>query len=373
MGPVYGGALGPPAGLLPGAAAEPAAEEAAGEARGAPCVVVVGSASRDLDATDPRGWRLGGGVSYGALTLARLGVRTAALIGVDAEAATAWELGLLRDAGVDLVPVRLAGGPVFDNRETPDGRVQWCHQPGQPIPVGFIPPGWRRAPAWLLAPVADELPDGWAAIPAGAVVALGWQGLLRELAAGERVRARPPAPRPLVHRADLVSLSVHDVGGHPVLADVLAPLRPGALCTLTRGPNGGLAIIVRRDRPRPRLRRYRAFPAVEVDAVGAGDVFLAGLLAARVIPALAGQVPRLGMALQFAAAAAAVHVTRRGLSGVPTLAEVRRRLASPWTADAGGGAGDRRPAAAGDPPEAPGGAGRPSPEGGEPLSPPGGA
>src|SRR5262249_30017960 len=33
-----------------------------------PTVVVVGSAARDLVDDDPRGWRLGGGVSYSALT-----------------------------------------------------------------------------------------------------------------------------------------------------------------------------------------------------------------------------------------------------------------------------------------------------------------
>lgn len=290
---------------------------------------MVGSASRDLDAADPRGWRLGGAVSYGALVLARLGVRTGALVGVDAEAASAWELDLLRDAGVELVPVRLTSGPVLDNRETPAGRVQWCLEPGQPIPVGLVPPGWRRAPAWLLAPIADELPDGWAAIPAGALVALGWQGLLRELVAGERVRHRRPVPRPLVHRADLVSVSAEELGAELSLAEALAPLRPGALCTLTRGPHGGIALVVRRDRPRPRARWYPALPSVAVDTTGAGDAFLAALLAARVVPALAGRVPHLGAALRFAAAVAAVHVTKRGLASVPTLAEVRRRLGAP--------------------------------------------
>src|SRR5439155_22807898 len=49
----------------------------------APDVVVVGAAARDIAPDDPRGWRLGGGVSYSALTTARLGLRTAALVGVD--------------------------------------------------------------------------------------------------------------------------------------------------------------------------------------------------------------------------------------------------------------------------------------------------
>ena len=52
----------------------------------APEVVVVGAASRDVAADDPRGWRLGGGVTYSALTTARLGLRTAALVGVDGAA-----------------------------------------------------------------------------------------------------------------------------------------------------------------------------------------------------------------------------------------------------------------------------------------------
>ena len=44
-----------------------------------PDAVVVGSAARDVTAADRRGWRLGGGVTYGALTLARLGLRVGAV------------------------------------------------------------------------------------------------------------------------------------------------------------------------------------------------------------------------------------------------------------------------------------------------------
>ena len=65
-----------------------------------PTVLVVGAASRDVTAEDPRGWRLGGAVTYGALTLGRLGFRVRALVGVDREAASARELDLLRAAGV---------------------------------------------------------------------------------------------------------------------------------------------------------------------------------------------------------------------------------------------------------------------------------
>ena len=57
------------------------------EDRSVPDVVVVGAAARDIAPGDPRGWRLGGGVTFGALAMARLGIRTGVVIGLDALAA----------------------------------------------------------------------------------------------------------------------------------------------------------------------------------------------------------------------------------------------------------------------------------------------
>lgn len=39
-----------------------------------PVVLVVGAASRDVVDDDPRGWRLGGAVTFTSLALARLGL-----------------------------------------------------------------------------------------------------------------------------------------------------------------------------------------------------------------------------------------------------------------------------------------------------------
>src|SRR5439155_9122108 len=85
---------------------------------GPPLALVAGAASRDIGDDDPRGWRLGGAVNYASLTLARLGVRTRALIGVDPAAGSATELDLLRDAGVEICRARLGQGPVFENIES---------------------------------------------------------------------------------------------------------------------------------------------------------------------------------------------------------------------------------------------------------------
>jgi sugar/nucleoside kinase (ribokinase family) len=305
-----------------------------------PSVVVVGAAARDLAADDPRGWRLGGGVSYSALTTARLGVPTAALIGVDEPATEAEELDLLREAGVDVRLVPLARGPVFDNQERPEGRFQVCFEASDPLPTDAIPEEWRDVRGWILAPVAAELPDDWATLPPGdAIVALGWQGLLRELEPGQPVRHVKPAPHPIVRRADLVGLSGDDVERHDRLLDVYGTMRPGATLAVTQGDRGGL-IADGVEGDRLRLRHYpaiRSGPAV--DPTGAGDVFLAALAAARIEPRLVGGRIAQGFDVALAAATASLVVEAPGLHGVPGRDAVRRRmsegLARRRTADQG--------------------------------------
>jgi sugar/nucleoside kinase (ribokinase family) len=296
-----------------------------------PSVVVVGAASRDLVGDDPRGWRLGGGVSYSALTTARLGLATGALIGVDREAAGAAELDLLREAGVDVRLVPLAHGPVFENIERPEGRLQRCGSHSDPVPVGAVPAGWLAAPGWILAPVAAELPASWADVPSAAAIgALGWQGLLRRLVAGRPVEHVKPGPDPIVRRADLVGLSRDDVDRDVALADLYALLHRGSSLAVTQGDRGGLVVHGSRGDHAAalELRHYPAVPSHHpVDPTGAGDVFLAALAAARIEPRLVGGRIGQGFDLLLAAAAASLVLEGPGMLGVPSRAAVRRRMA----------------------------------------------
>jgi sugar/nucleoside kinase (ribokinase family) len=291
-------------------------------------VLHVGSASRDLTPDDPRGWRLGGGVTYAALATARLGLRTAAIIGVDEVAAGADELDLLTDAGVDLMLVRLAEAPVFDNREAADGRVQVCHAVGRPLGIPTLPASWLGARAWSLVPVAGEIGEDWAAaVPAGALVALGWQGLLRDLTAGQRVERRAPSASAVVRRADLVGVSQQDLAAGTSLASLAAFLHPGADLLVTQGRRGGLLVIAGADGPPETLRYLPTATDGEIDPTGAGDTFLAALLASVLRPSLAGRArSRRRPDLRFAAAAGSLAVEGLGLSAVPdrTAVLVRR-------------------------------------------------
>jgi sugar/nucleoside kinase (ribokinase family) len=296
-----------------------------------PAVVVVGSAARDLADDDPRGWRLGGGVSYSALIAARLGLPTAALIGVDELAAGAPELDLLRQAGVDVRLVPLDHGPVFVNIERPEGRHQLCEDRSDPVPVSAVPAEWRDVPGWILAPVAAELPAAWATLPGpDAFVAVGWQGLLRDLVPGEPTHHVPPHPDPIIERADLVGISRDDVERDVEVRELYGLLRHGASLAITQGDRGGLVVHgVHGDGGEPHLE-LRHYPAIRshrpVDPTGAGDVFLAALAAARIEPRLLGGRTGRGLDLLLAAAAASLVLEGPGLLGVPSRDAVAARM-----------------------------------------------
>ena len=289
--------------------------------------MTVGAATRDVDPADPRGWRLGGAVSYGAMVLARLGLPTVAIVGADPLAADAWELSLLRDAGVDLRIVPMRRGPVFENRETPAGRVQLGVEAADPVPPDAVGADLAGAAGWLFAPVAGELPDGWAVIPgAAAVVGLGWQGLLRRLDPGAIVRRVAPSASPILARADLVGLGRDDVDPSTRVADLMALLRPGATLVFTKGGDGGLVVDATPETGQ-RIRHYLAVPAARmVDATGAGDSFLAGVLAARLAPGLVGGRVDRGFDLLLGAVVASLVVEGVGLAEVPNRSAVRERM-----------------------------------------------
>lgn len=251
------------------------------------------------------------------------------MVGVDAEASRATELDALRDAGVDLLRVPLVEGPIYHNLETPMGRQQTCIQVGVPLEVQALPDAWHEAPGWSIVPVADEVPDTWATvIPAGAYVAVAWQGFLRDLAPGARVTRRPPRPSAVVWRADLVGVSHHDLAADTEIADICRLLHPGAELLITRGQDGGVLVHVGPDGPTEALRYLPTTTDREIDPTGAGDTFLAALHASVLRPAIVGRRrTRYRLDLQFAAAAGSLAVEGHGLAGVPDRGAVLVRRA----------------------------------------------
>ena len=200
-------------------------------------VLVVGAASRDVVADDPRGWRLGGAVLFTSLALAHLGIEVWAVVGADAQAAEAREFELLRDAGVAMALADLHPGPVFNNV------THLLHSASDRIPLTAVPRRWTSGfDALLVVPVADEVGEEWAGPLGGSpspFVALGWQGLLRTLVPGDLIRPRPPVPSPLLRAARLAVVSREDVSPETPPEAFLALLAPDATLVWTEGAGGG--------------------------------------------------------------------------------------------------------------------------------------
>lgn len=294
----------------------------------APAVVVVGAACRDLVDDDQRGWRLGGGAPYSALALARLGVSVGALMVADGPAAASDELDLLRSSGVDVRVVPGTRGPVFINVETPTGRIQQSPQVSDAVDPAELPAAWREARAWMLVPVAAEVGSAWACVPpAGALVALGWQGLLRVLVPGGPVRHRQPGPDPVVGRADLIGVGSDDVDDATTPADLARLMHPGATLLFTDGVHGGTAYRVGDGLRELEARRWHSIPTRRyVDPVGAGDSFLAGVVAALVDPSLTAGWDGSDPELRLGAACGSLVLEGPGVHGAPFRADAIRRM-----------------------------------------------
>jgi sugar/nucleoside kinase (ribokinase family) len=144
---------------------------------------------------------------------------------------------------------------------------------------------------------------------------------------GQHVGRVAPGPSPLLERADLVAVSGTDFGPDTQIHEVLGWLRPGATLLVTSGARGGLAAEVGPEG----LRRVHHYPALRpdraVDPTGAGDVFLASVLAARAKPQLVGGRIAQHYDLLLGAAAASLLVEGPGLDGVPDRKAIRRRMA----------------------------------------------
>jgi len=283
-----------------------------------------------VDARDRRGWRLGGAVTYAALAIARLGLSCRVLIGVDDEAASAHELGLLLAAGCEIEYARLAHGPVFDNQEDETGRHQIARAVSDRIGLRELPPDWRDTPAILMAPVADELGPHWAeAFPATAIVGLGWQGVLRRLSPGERVKRVRPRSNGLFRRADLGVVSAEDFrhgAGNAALRRMLP--RPGQQLLISNGAHPLLHLLRTEGGLRGRILGTDLATHVS-DTTGAGDTLMAAWFAGHVATRAAGVGAHPSRLVRFAIAAATAKVESGGLADMPDLRTLCDRLLRP--------------------------------------------
>ena len=274
-----------------------------------PVVVVVGAASRDITVDDPRGWRLGGGASYSALALARLGIRTRALIGVDALAATADELASSSGRASSSSPCRWRVGPCSSTWRRPTGASRSrarCLTRSRS----------RRSRAAGSGPTAGcsrrwprSCPTRGSTIPP--TTGRSWVSAGRGCSGCSGPAARSSGSSPARRRSSNAPTS-SGWGRTTSNAARRSRSSPRSWARATRSCSptarrGGTVIVTAPDGLSRTRDRWAAIPIrALVDPAGAGDTFLAGVFAARLVPSLSAARVGDDPDLRFGAACASL-------------------------------------------------------------------
>lgn len=259
--------------------------------------LIVGHIALDIT---PQGLRLGGTAAYSALTARALGQRVGLV--------TSWgagdQIGLLLERGIQVFSIPAEKTTIFENIATPRGRVQRIESIAQPLSPDAIPAGWRNAPLVHLAPIAQEIEPGMAALFPDSMILATVQGWLRQWdAAGYISPADWRNSLPALHQKCVVVMSEEDVQKDEAIIAAMAAETHHLVVTC--GASGARVFIAGAHSQIP------APSIVEIDATGAGDIFAA----AYAIHYQRTQDPF--EAAIFANRLAADSVTRCGLASIP--------------------------------------------------------
>lgn len=199
---------------------------------------------------------------------------------------------------------------VFENRYTPQGRMQRLHAQALPVDLAAIPPAWHDAPIVHLGPIMQDVPlDALQQFPNAlvGVTPQGWLRTVHDTIVGLepwRLLALP------WHAQHVVVLSEEDVDHDEAIVQQLAQQLD--IVVLTRADRGAtvwhhsVAIDV------------AALPTDVIDPTGAGDVFAAAFFAGL----HRGQSPL--DATRWACAVAAAAIERPGVTTLPHHEQIRQ-------------------------------------------------
>ena len=255
----------------------------------------------------PDGNKLGGTVSYSALTAKALGLK----VGIVTSAGEDVSLQALK--GIQIVNVPSENSTIFENIKTESGRKQTIHHQAAILKLEHIPLAWQSAPIIHLAPIANEVDVNMIGHLTGSLLCITPQGWMRRW--DEKGQVQTGAwenSDQILSQAGAVVMSVEDLNFDLELAEAMSH-QTRAFC-LTEGEAGSV-MYWHGDR-----RRFRPPKVDEVDATGAGDIFAAALF----VRLFNTRDP--WEAARFATNLAAHSVTRNGMNGIPTDQEIDNSL-----------------------------------------------
>jgi len=251
----------------------------------------------------PAGSRLGGTVTFSALTARAMGLRPGIVTAAGGKAS------LAALEGIPVISIPSQYSTTFENIHAGDRRRQILHQQGAPISFESVPAAWRNAPIVHLAPVAQELGPELASRFSASLLCITPQGWMRTWNAdGQVAPSKWESAETILPLAGAVVISREDVDGDEEYLEWMA--HQTHVLAVTEGAAGSV-LYWNGDR-----RRFPA-PGVEaLDATGAGDIFAASFF----IRLFATRDP--WEAARFATQVASRSVTRPGLDGIPTKKEI---------------------------------------------------
>lgn len=233
-----------------------------------PDLLLVGHVTRDLVGETPaQGHRLGGTVSFAAITALRMRRRPTIIT----RAADPHDLDEL-PADVERIVLPSDITTTFANVYTPAGRVQHCYTPAAPITAADVPAHCRQANIVLLGPLVNEIgPDIAPLFGDGTLVAAVPQGWMRRWDDTGRVFPKPwQNYAQILPYVDVLVASMEDIDHD--LSRLLPFFEHVNLIVMTEYRDG--STIYRREADgRIRAVKIAPRPASEVDPTGAGDVF----------------------------------------------------------------------------------------------------
>jgi len=274
-------------------------------------ILLVGHVTRDLlGETLESGHRLGGTVSFAAVTALRLGRRPS----IVTRAASHADLAEL-PSEVDIHLLPSATTTTFANIYTQEGRIQYCYTPAPPIKATDIPVHYRHPNAVLLGPLVNEItPDVASTFGPNTLVAAVPQGWMRRWDETGRVHSkRWESAAAILPHLDVLVLSMEDIDNDLSRLDPVFQFLSLVVVTEYRD---GSTIYQRMDDGNIAETKIPPRPAKEVDPTGAGDIFATSFLI---------RLQETGdpvQAARFANITASFGVEAQGVHGIPARSQV---------------------------------------------------
>jgi sugar/nucleoside kinase (ribokinase family) len=278
-------------------------------------LLLIGHVTRDLVTSDQQGpYRLGGTVSFAAVTALRLGRKPTILT----RAAPTLDLSEL-PAGVDLRILPSPTTTTFANIYTPTGRVQYCYTPALPITAADIPADLHHPKAVLLGPLVDEITADVAELFTPPVLTAAVpQGWMRQWDESGLVSSKPWTTADAIGpHLDVLVLSLEDIDYDLQRLERFFKLIPTVVLTEYRD---GSTIYQRQADGAVNETKIPPRPARELDPTGAGDTFATAFVI---------RLQETGdpiQAARFANITASFGVEQEGVAGIPSREQVLRYM-----------------------------------------------